>query len=548
MHAAAAAIGQRHEVARRLGLRKRPQAFSLLAKRDVLQLVGRQDEEHAAVRASLVQLPRRMQVARPHFQAGYHAALVGHAVANRLKRLASALAGERQKRIQREEIPRLDAAQKRPERAVHVRAVLEARGQTHLHLAHVHLAKEVLHEVGRGLAVAQDVEHRGLRRRHIGLVERAHAHEVAAHGDGVLPHHEVLGKLHDRIDLEVRPRDGGIDVGQAHLEVAALVPQVVLRLVHDDAAISRIFREQQRIHLDVRQDALAVLTQAFGHELLDPQTQHAAALLREERELVAALQVVVVQKRGQADGRVVDGVLAALALGVHRMLHELVQIDAHKRSRQQAEHRQRGEPPAHGRLAGEHRAPTLFASLTFQVGAGIGDGHQMLDQLLGRDAVGHGVAHGAQGQTRLDGAAAFRGDDEKRGLGLHLGKDGAHAHRRVGVERLERDLRRIGLVVLRDGHRRLGGAALPYEHDGFQPLLDDGIGECLDLLKRIRRIAGEIRPSHVLLGARTRLVREIVQARISAMETAGDALFHERLGGRVQFFHITRQHGHLLSA
>ena len=97
MHAAATAIGQRHEVARRLGLRKRPQAFGLLAKRDVLQLVGRQDEEHAAVRASLVQLPRRMQVARPHFQAGYHAALIGHAVANRLKRLASALAGERQK-------------------------------------------------------------------------------------------------------------------------------------------------------------------------------------------------------------------------------------------------------------------------------------------------------------------------------------------------------------------------------------------------------------------------------------------------------------------
>ena len=180
-------------------------------------------------------------------------------------------------------------------------------------------------------------------------------HEVAAHRDGVFPHHEVLGQLFDGVDLVVGARDGRVDVGQAHLEVAALVPQVVAREVHDGAAIARVFLEQQGVHLDVGQNALAVLAQALGHQLLDPQTQNAAALLREERELVASLQVVVVQKRCQADGRVVDGVLAALALGVDGVRHELFQVDAHERRRQQAEHGQRGEAPAHGGLAGEHR-------------------------------------------------------------------------------------------------------------------------------------------------------------------------------------------------
>ena len=63
---------------------------------------------------------------------------------------------------------------------------------------------------------------------------------------------------------------------------------VYKRQVHDGAAIARVFLEQQGVHLDVGQNALAVLAQALGHQLLDPQTQNAAALLREERELVAS--------------------------------------------------------------------------------------------------------------------------------------------------------------------------------------------------------------------------------------------------------------------
>ena len=486
-----------------------------------------------------MQLAGGVQVARTHFQAGYHAALLSHAVTDGFQRLASTLARERQERVEREEIARLNAAQQRTQRAADIGAIFEARRQAHFHLAHVHLVDEIRHEVGLGLALLEDVEHHGLRRRHVGLVEGADLHEVAAHRDGVFPHHEVLGQLFDGVDLVVGARDGRVDVGQAHLEVAALVPQVVAREVHDGAAIARVFLEQQGVHLDVGQNALAVLAQALGHQLLDPQTQNAAALLREERELVASLQVVVVQKRCQADGRVVDGVLAALALGVDGVRHELFQVDAHERRRQQAEHGQRGEAPAHGGLAGEHRGPPFFARLALKHGAGVGDGHEVLHQLLFADAVGHGVAHGTQGQARLDGAAALRRDHEQRGLGLRFGQNGAHAHGRVGVQRLERDLRRIGLVVFRDGHGRLRGTALADEHDRLQPLGDDRVGEILDVAQGVRRIARKVRPSHVLLGARARFLREVVQARILGMDTAGNAVLHEGFRGRIQFFYIT---------
>ena len=80
-----------------------------------------------------------------------------HPVADVLERLASPLARERQKRVQREEIARLDAAEQRTQDRSHIGAVLKARGQAHLDLAHVHIADEVLHEIGLGLALGKNL-------------------------------------------------------------------------------------------------------------------------------------------------------------------------------------------------------------------------------------------------------------------------------------------------------------------------------------------------------------------------------------------------------
>ena len=163
----------------------------------------------------------------------------------------------------------------------------------------------------------------------------------------------MLGKLERGIDLEVQARNCRVDIGEAHLEVLTLVPQVGLRLVHDDAAVARVAREQERIDLDVRQDALPLLAERFGDELLNPKAQDAPALRREERKLVAPLEVVVIKERGEVDRRVVDGVLAAALFSILRVGGELLQVDADKRRGQKTEDRQRREAPADSGLAVE---------------------------------------------------------------------------------------------------------------------------------------------------------------------------------------------------
>ena len=75
-------------------------------------------------------------------------------------------------------------------------------------------------------------------------------------------------------------------------------------------------RNRERVDLDVGQDACSVLAQAFGHKLLDPQAQNATTFLRQERELVPARPVVVIEERRKADCGIVDAILAALELGL----------------------------------------------------------------------------------------------------------------------------------------------------------------------------------------------------------------------------------------
>ncbi len=101
----------------------------------------------------------------------------------------------------------------------------------------------------------------------------------------------------------------------------------------------------------------------FPSELLDPQAQHAPALGGEERELVAALQVIVVEERRQVDGRVIDGVLRTGLLGRASVGHERFHVDTCERRRHQPEHRERREPAAHRGLAGKHRTPAFLACL-----------------------------------------------------------------------------------------------------------------------------------------------------------------------------------------
>ena len=103
---------------------------------------------------------------------------------------------------------------------------------------------------------------------------------------------KMLSQLFHSVDAVIQPRNSPISM------VARLISKL-RRSSHRSVwvwymmiIVARILRKQQRVDLDVRQDALAVLPQRFSHQLSDPQAQY-APLGRRKRELVATLQVVV---------------------------------------------------------------------------------------------------------------------------------------------------------------------------------------------------------------------------------------------------------------
>ena len=110
VHAAASALDEDGQIGCGLCFRQGSQAFRLdVVQRNVFELVGGDEQEDAVVRAALLQLTGRVQVARADFQARCNAKFVGNAVADGLERFAAAFAVKRQKGVQGEVIARLSS-------------------------------------------------------------------------------------------------------------------------------------------------------------------------------------------------------------------------------------------------------------------------------------------------------------------------------------------------------------------------------------------------------------------------------------------------------
>ena len=202
------------------------------------------------------------------------------------------------------------------------------------------------------------------------------------------------------------------------------------------------------------------------------------------------------------------------------MGHELIQVDAGQGRRHQPEHRQGREAAAHGGLTGKYGAPALLTGHPVQLAAGISDGHKMPDGLLLAQGLCELGAHGLEQHARLDGAAAFGRDDDQRAIGATHGEHLAHAHRRIGVQRLEGHTVGVRLVVLGDGHRGLGGAALADEHDGVDALGHGLVSEGLHGGQVTQGVRGQVGPAHVLGGALLRSLGELVERGILGVDAA----------------------------
>ena len=61
----------------------------------------------------------------------------------------------------------------------------------HLNVADRNAGKALFHELRAAGTIGKNAEHFLLGNRNVGLVEGAHLHQVANHGNGVFPHNEV---------------------------------------------------------------------------------------------------------------------------------------------------------------------------------------------------------------------------------------------------------------------------------------------------------------------------------------------------------------------
>ena len=251
MQAAAPTLGKNHEVTDGLRFRQLTQACRRhVLKRDVLRLVSGHKKVHARIRAALLQLARRVHVARAYFEARHDLARFRDLAADTPERLAAGVTVERQKRVHGEIVARLNRGEQAVERRANIGCRRAAIRYTHLDVAEV--GRALVDEIGLGEPFGQQIEHLRLHRCHIGLVERGHLHEVAEHGRCVFPHHEVISQLPDVADGEIETWKGRVETAEATREIVFFIPRARRAAVRDDRAILAVESEQQRVRLELR--------------------------------------------------------------------------------------------------------------------------------------------------------------------------------------------------------------------------------------------------------------------------------------------------------
>ena len=210
-------------------------------------------------------------------------------------------------------------------------------------------------------------------------------------------------------DVEAHGGDGGVQAG-----AGVLVGAVVAAVAQDHAAVRQRVREDARVDFDVGEDAHPALAKALCHELLHPQPKDLALRRHEQRELVPALAVVVIEEAGQLQGRVVRRVAGAEALGLGSAAQDALDVDAHAGHGHQPEDAQRAVATPDVGLAVDDGAPAVPPRHLLELAARVGDGDEAAPRPV-RTQVGADIAprhmrqHGG-----LEGRAALGADDVER--------------------------------------------------------------------------------------------------------------------------------------
>ena len=333
--------------------------------------VGRVDPQHLdhhdPVRATLVELARRVQEPRAEAERGGNAGSAAEGVAGRLE------VGLERRIHERRDDQRIAIANQ-VERGVDRRLV------------------------GRGRRIAasgEDAAGQLLGGLDVGLVERVDAQNDPGHGGGELPEEHLGAQIRRLLDGEAhrRPRQRPVVTVAQHRRTASTpgsgasapspttgrMPTPCLPV---DSAISCSIHRPKR-----------------GEPFVDEEGQVVASVLGRDRHQRSELAAEVLGHRrvgAQDGGRLVGG------------LEQVGAVEAHQGRRNQAERRQGRVPPADlGDTVRDVTEPAVAGQL-LERGAGVGDD----DEVRG---VGIAVPEVGEVRSRLDRAARLRRDDVRRG-------------------------------------------------------------------------------------------------------------------------------------
>ena len=304
--------------------------------------------------------------------------------------------------------------------------------------------------------------------------------------------------------------------------------------------------EQVDVDLDVRHDALAVLAEALGDELLHPQAKDATGLGRDVGEAIGrGGREVRDEEARELHGGVVQAVLGAHALHLGGARHHVAHVQAAQGRRHQAEDRERREAPAHGGLAEEHAAEGALACKLLQVASRVGDGHEVLAGLLLTELAHHIFPDDVVQRERLERAARLARHDEHGMRVVHTVQDLPHVHRRQGVERGEAYVGVQGGAELRDGHGCLRAAALAEKAHVVDVIFGHAAGKLFDLLNRSGGVACQVGPTHEVACAVQGNIAEVIQAAVLDVHAGGHVLCHEFLGRARRLCDVFASHDRL---
>ena len=206
-----------------------------------------------------------------------------------------------------------------------------------------------------------------------------------------------MARLRDRLDL-------GVEVGVGLVGVAQ---------VDEHAVLAVLGRVSQRL-VGHRQDALALLAQALGHELLGPQAKARDRLGHDERELVAALESQLARHQPHPQPRVRRAglVRVAVLLGHLGPVEEPLHRHAHQRGRNEPEVRQHRVAPADVRVVLERPPEAVLVGELQQRRSRVGDGDELAARAARSSRRSSGSARASRSSrptSRRRGTASSRG-------------------------------------------------------------------------------------------------------------------------------------------